>query len=222
MWQMATSFVSRSSFQVLGFLLLGTVLLLSCAKERPQANHKAVEIWEGHAEVVRDGLYGKKIRDEKFDRAIDFFADTAGLVVRMDGDYIGVVPTKETEPDFKEVQQWFRKNRERLYWDEQAKVVRVKPPAGPGGVRWWNHESVVIDLVAGRRTTTDPQVAEAREFFLRLTEIDVLAAGQRRNFLLIPRKGRQRPLPQLREWYEANRDRLRVDGQTGELQISDP
>lgn len=218
MWSMATSFASRSSLRALvGFFFLVSLLPIACAKERSPANQTAVEIWEGHAEVVRDGLYGKKIRDERFDRAIDFFANTAGLLVRMDGDYIGVVPTKESGPDFKEVQRWFRKNQERLYWDEQAKIVRVKPPAGIGGAQWWSHESVIIDLVAGRRTTTDPQVGEARKFFLTLTGIDVLVSGQRRNLLLIPRRGRQWPLPQLRDWYEANSERLVVDGRTGEL-----
>lgn len=200
--------------------MLGSLLITSCAQERSQANRKAVEVWEGHAEVVRAVLDGVRIRDDEFGKSADFFQRTIGVVMRMDCNSLGIFPTKEARPDFKETQQWFRRNRDRLYWDERAKVVRVKPPAGPGGPQWWHHESVVIELVNGRRKTTDRQVAETRKFFLDLTGIDVLAAGERRHFLRLPVHGVQRPLPQLREWYEANSDRLIVDKQTGKLRLA--
>jgi hypothetical protein len=88
--------------------------------------NSADEVWKENERVVRNALGGKTYSIDKFGAACGFFETTTGIVIRGNGSFFGWLPDQDTATDFKKVEEWYAVNRDRLYWDEASKSVRVR------------------------------------------------------------------------------------------------
>lgn len=104
-------------------------LLFACgAKDLShlKGHERAVAEWEKHYSVLRWAVIGISSEGEMMD-ACRFFYDTAGVSVRGVGTPFGLMPNEETKEDLKRLRAWYKANKDRLYWDDQAGSVIVRP-----------------------------------------------------------------------------------------------
>jgi hypothetical protein len=122
----------------LGFLPFVLISWIACfqgegrKEPTPQGQHLASkevgvdEVWASNERIMEGALSGKGYSVEKFNGACDFFERLTGIQVRGNGTYFGWLANEETEEDFKKIKKWYQINRERLYWDETSKSVKVR------------------------------------------------------------------------------------------------
>lgn len=106
---------------------LVTLLLLAggCAGT-PEVDPKAAAIWHKNEAIFRQALNGHQENDD-FDHACAFFEQVTGMSLHLDFFTFGILPTPESEHDLMRLRAWYRRNKHRLYWDEQAQAVKVRP-----------------------------------------------------------------------------------------------
>jgi hypothetical protein len=95
------------------------------AERAETPNEKAIQIWSKHAAGMESAFAGE--RRNVFVPACSFFTTLTGIPIRVDGDFVGPLPSAETREDWAKVQAWYSQNQARLYWDEAAGAVRVGP-----------------------------------------------------------------------------------------------
>jgi hypothetical protein len=78
------------------------------------AHQCAIAEWSRNMEILRRGLAGGPLRGDELESAALFFENLTG----------------ETRQDAASLKQWFAKNKDRLYWDQQRKAVRLAPAIG--------------------------------------------------------------------------------------------
>jgi hypothetical protein len=104
-------------------------LLSVCGQARKPAeavDPKAAAIWRKYEVAFRRGLNGHQGNNE-FDEACLFFEQTTGLTMHVNDSTLGVFPTPETKQDLIRIRAWYKINQRRLYWDESARAVKVRP-----------------------------------------------------------------------------------------------
>lgn len=120
-------FLPTAGFWCMALLCLGA---LACTTPRSGAsdptNARAIEIWQGHEAAVERALEANQ-KDDEFPDACAFFERVAGIGIDANMFTLGFAPTPKTEADLKRVRDWFRDNKTRLYWDDSAGEVRVRP-----------------------------------------------------------------------------------------------
>lgn len=167
------------------------------------------------ASAVGGGTYSP----EEFAEACMFFTRLTGLEIRGNGTYLGLLPNEHTADDLKSVQEWYRKNNERIYWDEGAQAVKVEAPAGAAGALWWKHERVLIRLASGERLSAD-EFGEAARFFRDLTGIAVSSTDRGLVDWRFATEETYVALRKLHKWYDLNREKLYVDLSSGEARLA--
>src|SRR3954463_10976505 len=110
---------------------VGLVLLFHCeiaqAKDE-RLDPKAIAVWRKHERVFQRALNGYQKNDE-FDQACLFFEQTTGLTMHVNNFTMGTLPTPETKQDLVRIRVWYKVNKNRLYWDESTRTVKVHPEA---------------------------------------------------------------------------------------------
>lgn len=105
------------------------VCLLGCSTSTTSsaANRRALEVWKKHETAVEHAVKGKQ-RNDEFGEACLFFEQLTGISIHANIFTLGYAPEPEAKNDLKLIRAWYRENRERLYWDETAGTVKVRPP----------------------------------------------------------------------------------------------
>jgi hypothetical protein len=188
---------------------------MGCYPDSPtsRSNERARREWVLQEKAVLNAVEGSGDTHE-FGPACEFFARTAGIKIAVHETYGSLFPAKETKGDLERAREWYEKNADRLYWDEKAGRVAARPPTGPLGAVWWQHEKVLISLVFDEGVS-GPEVAKAHTFFRNLVGIDFPYTLDHR-FGPRPVQGTYESLLSLRSWYEMNGADLRLDRGSGE------
>lgn len=111
------------------FFAVIVLFSLCCQKKNavaPAVDAKAAAIWSANEKIFESALNGSQENDE-FDRACEFFWRLTGLELHLNYSTLGIFPTKETPKDLVRIKDWYKSNKNRLYWDETAGVVKVRP-----------------------------------------------------------------------------------------------
>jgi hypothetical protein len=115
--------------QILPILMMGISLLVCCGflgARNDSLDPKAVAVWHKHERVFQRALNGYQKNDE-FDQACLFFEQTTGLTMHVNNFTLGTLPTPETKQDLVRIRAWYKANKNRLYWDESTRTVKVRP-----------------------------------------------------------------------------------------------
>jgi hypothetical protein len=108
-------------------LLAGAAFVVAGACERVDPHQKALEIWESHAQVIRAAAAGEKVTEIDFIASSDFFYNLTEIGVPGTATFhLGWKPTEATKSALEPLDEWFRENRDRLYWDSAANEVVVR------------------------------------------------------------------------------------------------
>jgi len=90
-------------------------------------DNRACDIYNQNLKIIKERLDDKSfVSVAKISSAIDFFEGVTGIQSHSDGDFAGsrYSPTKE---DYANWKKWFKKNKNRLYWDNHEQRVKVRP-----------------------------------------------------------------------------------------------
>ena len=88
-------------------------------------DYKACKIFKDNLAVIKESVERKKaVNASKISEAITFLEEITLIKSNSDGNYFGRF--NPTQQDFSNWNQWFKKNKARLYWDEKAHKVKVK------------------------------------------------------------------------------------------------
>ncbi|HKI00775.1 MAG TPA: hypothetical protein VKK31_02230 [Thermoanaerobaculia bacterium] len=116
---------SPRSLSVLCFFAIFLVLVLIYEQTIPQRT--AHEIWRRHEQVVSDAAAGKHIDLNDFSDAALFFVKLTGINVPGEhSTYIDWMPNQDTATALEPLRRWYAQNKDRLYWDEMRKEVKLK------------------------------------------------------------------------------------------------
>jgi hypothetical protein len=110
-------------------LLLVSLLLLGCQAKNvvaPVVDPKAAAEWSHNEKIFEKALNGDQGGGE-FDRACEFFWRLTGIELHVNYSTVGMLPTTETPKDLMHIRDWYQVNKSRLYWDEAAGAVKVRP-----------------------------------------------------------------------------------------------
>lgn len=92
------------------------------SRERAQATFLANERIIEHAARLRD------VDLNRFDEASRFVNKLTGISVPGDHNLVADwYPTPETAQAIRPLRRWYAANKDRLYWDESAKMVKLRP-----------------------------------------------------------------------------------------------
>jgi len=207
-------------------LLLVGLGCANCAPELTSEEVQAQEIWHRHEGVLAQGLEGRRNSDE-FAAAVAFFREVSGIEVRVHFHPV-MRPKPEAPEDLERIREWYSKNKERLYFDEETNRVQVnsRPGASMPSTEplhdaraqeiWTQHETAVAKALDG--PWTQPAFLEAYDFFVRVTgvEIDREIFEQDKG----PFPNAQQDLGRIREWYSRNKDRLYFDEEAERVNVN--
>jgi hypothetical protein len=98
------------------------------AEQADTSEDKAAQVWSKQAAAMEAAFAGE--RRDPFVPARKFFTTLTGIPIRVDGDFVGPLPSAETREDWERIQAWYRENHARLYWDEASGAVKVRSPWG--------------------------------------------------------------------------------------------
>jgi hypothetical protein len=87
--------------------------------------NRAEKVWRENERVVKGALSGHAYFPDKFGDACAFFGNVTGIKIRGRGTFFGWLPNEYSAADFERVESWYSVNRDRLYWDEASKSVKV-------------------------------------------------------------------------------------------------
>ena len=107
-------------------IYLASILLSTGCKTPSPIDPRVQREWSRHEEVIAVYVKGEAVSFEEFASACRFFREVTGIDARVDWGYAGMSPSKDTPDDLRKWREWYRKNRLRLYWDEdlgQAEYV---------------------------------------------------------------------------------------------------
>lgn len=82
--------------------------------------------WARQLSIVERAIAGYHENDN-FSEACAFFENLTGIVLHGDGNTLGWFPTEKTASDIPRLRAWYGENHSRLYWDEVAEKVNVRP-----------------------------------------------------------------------------------------------
>ena len=119
---------SSGTVQIRGPFLSRLLALLAGdeSTHRAARGRQAREIWRRHEAVVVQALQGRQ-KDDEFERAVAFFADVTGIEIEVNIFTFGFLPEPGTAEDFERVREWYARNKDRLYFDEDSLSVKVAP-----------------------------------------------------------------------------------------------
>lgn len=81
---------------------------------------------EGHELVVEAAARGEPVDLKDFRKAAVFFDELTRITVPGEhSPLIDWMPNKDTASALLPLRRWYAKNRDRLYWDDQSKRVRL-------------------------------------------------------------------------------------------------
>jgi hypothetical protein len=106
-------------------LLLAMLSSVGCAEKRPVVDPKAAAAWSENEKIFIKGLNGNQ-GDNDFDRSCTFFWRLTGLEIHVNYSTMGMFPTPETSKDLVRIRNWYKGNKQRLYWDESTGTVKVR------------------------------------------------------------------------------------------------
>src|SRR5262249_34341532 len=110
-------------------LILVASLSLGCKGKdaaAPGVDPKVVAAWNYNEKIFEKALNENQEGDE-FDRACEFFWRLTGIELHVNYSTVGILPTEETPKDLVRIKNWYKVNKERLYWDESTGAVKVHP-----------------------------------------------------------------------------------------------
>lgn len=82
--------------------------------------------WRANEAIIAHAISGGVSGEQSYISACRFFEELTGIEIRGEGTYAGWLPNEHTPEDLRAVQNWYSKNKHRLYWDEEAKAVKVR------------------------------------------------------------------------------------------------
>nr|WP_294793142.1 hypothetical protein [uncultured Mucilaginibacter sp.] len=86
---------------------------------------KACKMFSDHLAVIKESVEKKKpVNASKINEAISFLEQVTLIKSTSDGNYFGRF--SPNEQDFNNWNQWFKKNKSMLYWEEKERKVKVK------------------------------------------------------------------------------------------------
>lgn len=95
-----------------------------------QADAKAQALWQENVATVEKAASGAAVYGDSFERACLFLYEVSGISVPGNGSYAGWGPSKDTGTALEPLRNWYSANGDRLYWDEAAQKVKVRPAPG--------------------------------------------------------------------------------------------
>jgi hypothetical protein len=115
-------------------LSLSLILALAGCSEAERENGKlderAVEIWKEHENVWAEVVEGESWDAQELLRAVEFFERITGLKLEINlSSYVGPIPLAGSE-DLRRIRAWYRRNKERLYFDPDSEIVKVRERQG--------------------------------------------------------------------------------------------
>ncbi len=98
------------------------VLLSTISCKSITAQNDPQKIFQEHIKVIECLLKGEEVHNLK--STVEFLEETTDIKSEVDfGWEIMYSPTDQNLKDWKD---WFKKNKNRLYWDEKEQKVKVK------------------------------------------------------------------------------------------------
>jgi hypothetical protein len=106
--------------------LAASVLSFACTREDVIAQKRAQETWRRHELVVEAAARGEPVDLKVFWKAVVFFNELTGITIPGEhSPLIDWMPNKDTASALQPLRRWYEKNKDRLYWDDQSKRVRL-------------------------------------------------------------------------------------------------
>lgn len=114
------------SWRVMAFFLI--LFHGACSPSANTDQIKAEKIWQQHERVFIDLQEGRDIRAADFDEACKFFYSLTKIEIPSDHNpFLDCFPTKDSYKALAPLRQWYSRNHDRLYWDNSANEVRLRP-----------------------------------------------------------------------------------------------
>lgn len=113
----------QTCFRFLQFaiMLLAAMLLQSCSRVDPHVEG----VWLRHEQAIEQALGQGTFSLNEFDSACLFFEHITGIPARVELSYLGTKPTVHTSEDLRLWREWYKENKQRLFWDNKADRVGV-------------------------------------------------------------------------------------------------
>jgi hypothetical protein len=81
--------------------------------------------WQRNEAILQRAIWGVS-NSEELDGSLRFFYELTGLTIRGNYSTFGFFPTEETKEDLRTLREWYKVNRDNLYWDEQDQAVKFR------------------------------------------------------------------------------------------------
>ncbi len=83
-------------------------------------------MWHSHEVVIQAALDGGPVFEDRYMEACKFFEELTGIPVRGEGTFVGWMPNEHTAEDLRAIHEWYSINRDRLYWDDGTKSIKIR------------------------------------------------------------------------------------------------
>lgn len=92
----------------------------------PAQKRKALDLWNKRISTLKSAASGESKDSSAFLESCRFFEELTGILVPADhAPLLDWYPTSETSSVIPDLEDWYRKHQNDLYWDEEWKEVRL-------------------------------------------------------------------------------------------------
>jgi len=114
--------------KLVALFVLSSISTLACSRPEEVSRAKAQAFWKQNELVVERAAKGERVDLNRFAEASLFLQELTGVPIYGDhSTFIDFSPTKETAKSVAPLRQWYSKNKDRLYWDQASRTVKLRP-----------------------------------------------------------------------------------------------
>lgn len=118
--------INRKMF--LALTILSSWGLVECSNAESVSRAKAQAVFLSNERVIEHSAKLRHVDLNRFDEASSFLETLTGISVPGDHNLAADwYPTRETAKAIKPLRHWYAVNKDRLYWDEATKAVKLRP-----------------------------------------------------------------------------------------------
>lgn len=111
------------------FSLVVILCGFSCFSARGKSEKELIEdFWNRKECIVERGISGFFSDSDEYLSACIYFHSITGIQIRGSGGTFGWDPNRYSQEDFEKVQEWYRKNKDKLCWNASREEVVLCQP----------------------------------------------------------------------------------------------
>lgn len=104
------------------FLLL--IIMVSCVGGQAEPDERVETLWLKNVSTVQAAINGS-FRSHELEASLRFFQNLTGIPSRVEGNYIGPLPTENLSEDLAQWNKWYDDHVEELCWDEDRERIML-------------------------------------------------------------------------------------------------